>query len=230
MGLAGCAGPQIDRKAEDILVTAVNKLAGADQLTIGGRRTIAPGFIEGIQAPGSAEITVMVGSADRLAAHIVGTAGERKVYYDGDSFTIYGVASNVYATVPAPPTIDELLDKMNQKFGFSPPLAEFFMNDPYERLTRNVLTGTYVGIEYLGRTRFHHLAFTEAERDWELWVAESDGLPARMLVVAKKVAGEPALQSEIVTIDLDADHPDEVFEFVPPAGATKALMIDLAAD
>lgn len=230
VGLVGCAASRIDRKADDVLVAMANKLATAKQLTIQGERTVDPGFIPGAAVPQTADITAMVGAADRFAAHVKGSGIDRKMWYDGDEFTLLDVNANAYATVPAPETMDELFALMEAQFGYAPPLADFVMNDPYLRLTKDVLTGTYVGREYLGGIQYDHLAFTEADRDWELWVSVDDHLPAWLAIVAKGVGAQPEMRLSIALIDLDVDHPDETFEFAPPPGARVATMFELVGE
>src|SRR5579862_2416584 len=37
--------------------------------------------------------------------------------YNGKDFTVYGHLANYYATVPAPPTIGEVIERMEEKYG-----------------------------------------------------------------------------------------------------------------
>ena len=40
---------------------------------------------------------------------------------------MYGQLVNYYATVPAPPTIAELIDKLDERYGIEMPLVDLFM-------------------------------------------------------------------------------------------------------
>ena len=223
IGLMGCAGPQIDDRADDVLVAMANRLAAAEQLTIRGRRTLDPDS----QAPRSAELTAMVRGADRFAARAKGPGIDLRLFYDGETFALADVEAYVYASIPAPDTVDGLVRQLGKSHGFVPPLADFIVADPYGRLTERVRTGTYVGRETLGRTQVDHLAFTERHIDWDLWVSVADHLPVRLVVVAKAMEGAPRSETDIVEIDLDAHHPDEAFEGHPPPGVTEVEMIEL---
>jgi hypothetical protein len=226
--LVGCAGPKIDPQADEVLVAMCDKLGAAEQMTIKGHRTMDPALAPGLDVVAESEVTAMVGGADRLAAHVVGDDDERKLYYDGSTFTIYDVLANVYATVDAPETTDELMEMLDEDYGWSPPLSSYIANDPYEALTEQVKTVTYVGREYVSHLMCDHLAFKEKWIDWDLWVSVDDGLPVRLVITATAMEGEPQLVADVLEIDLQADHPDEVFKFVPPEGAEQVEMLRLA--
>lgn len=53
----------------------------------------------------------------------------RVFFYDGKQFTLWGERVNYYATVPAPPTIAELVDRLEKKFGIDLPLVDLFYWD-----------------------------------------------------------------------------------------------------
>jgi hypothetical protein len=225
-GLVGCAGPRTDAKADEVLVAMVNKLAGSDQLTIRGFRDVDAGFAPGLAMPESAEAEAMVGAADRFAAHILGEGVDRWTYYNGETLTVYDAVANVYASVPAPETIDELMEVLDEEYGFSPPMADFVMNDPYRCLTKGATTVTYAGREWVSRFECDRVTIVRKDATTDLWVSVDDGLPVR-LVVTRATEGEPRLAVDVAAIELNVEHGDEVFEFVPPEGAQEADSLPL---
>ena len=59
----------------------------------------------------------------------------RKFIYDGKNFTIYSPKLGFYATAPAPPTNNEALDTIYDKFGISLPLEDLFAGATERRRT-----------------------------------------------------------------------------------------------
>ena len=51
---------------------------------------------------------------------------DRTFIYDGKAFTVYAPELGYYATVAAPPTIHETLDKLYSRFGLALPLEDLF--------------------------------------------------------------------------------------------------------
>ncbi len=79
---------------------------------------------EAIQS--SSTIDLVASRPNRLRAEFVGDDGHRFFFFDGKNFTIYGQVSNYYATVPAPPTITELIQKLGDKYAIQLPLVDLF--------------------------------------------------------------------------------------------------------
>ena len=79
---------------------------------------------EAIQS--SSTVNLVASRPNRLRAEFVGDDGHRFFFFDGKNFTIYGQIANYYATVPAPPTITELIQKLGDKYAIQLPLVDLF--------------------------------------------------------------------------------------------------------
>lgn len=66
---------------------------------------------------------LLVKMPDKLRLEITDGLGSRSVIYNGKAFTLYDGRSNYYATQPAPPTIDQLVTKLEETYGTQLPLA-----------------------------------------------------------------------------------------------------------
>lgn len=225
MTLAGCQGVQVDERADEVLRAMGAKLAAADQFTIRAKRSIDAALIEGRDVPESAEVSISVKRPSKFAGTLVGKDAERRVYYDGKTLSMFAVKKKLYATVPAPDTIDGLMAKVEEKFGFSPPVAEFIAADPYREMLKGALVGKYLGEVDLAGKKCHHLAFKEELLDWDLWVSADDHLPVKFVITATAIEGRPKVEMEFAEFNLDATLPDELFEFKPPHDARKIEML-----
>ena len=69
---------------------------------------------------------LLVDKPDKLRMEEKGDEQHRTFFYDGKTFTLFAQRLNFYATVPAPPTILELIDKLQEKFDIELPLVDMF--------------------------------------------------------------------------------------------------------
>ena len=76
------------------------------------------------QYAGVAEAIVQ--TPNRLRMTTTSERSDRLFLYDGKNVTLYGKRVNYYATAPAPPTIRELVTKLEEEFGISLPLVDLF--------------------------------------------------------------------------------------------------------
>ena len=70
--------------------------------------------------------TILAQMPTGLRAEVTNERHERMYLYDGKSFTLFAKRPNFYATVPAPPTIGQLADSLEENYGFSVPLSDLF--------------------------------------------------------------------------------------------------------
>ncbi|MGB0010137.1 MAG: DUF2092 domain-containing protein [Candidatus Sulfotelmatobacter sp.] len=74
----------------------------------------------------STKVDLVAVRPNRLRAEIIGDDEHRFLFFDGKNFTIFGQVVNYYATVPAPPTLAELNDRLSEKYGIELPLVDLF--------------------------------------------------------------------------------------------------------
>jgi hypothetical protein len=153
---------------------------------------------------------------------VITVADDRKVRqfnYDGKSFTIFSPRMGFYATVAAPPTIHELLDRAYQKYGISLPMEDLFRwgepGDKRDKLT----SGLLVGYAKMGGQDAEHYVFRTAKIDWQIWIARGDK-PLPLKIVLTNTA-DPARPQYTATYHWtpSASFDDATFAFkAPPDG------------
>jgi hypothetical protein len=202
-------------------------LGGAEHLTIRGRSVFAGDERRGPGPTDTADAAVLVDRPDRLAQDVASGVGERRAFYDGRTFTLLDVPGNAYATIPGPATIDELVAMLEETYGLSLPLADFFVSDSRTRILSRVRHAGYVGKDDVDGVACHHLAFDEGTVVWELWVSVDRNVPVRMVALGQVMDGRPGLGFDFTDVDLAAQHEESDFRFVPPEGA-RELRIERA--
>jgi hypothetical protein len=144
------------------------------------------------------------------------------IWKDDKTFTLLDRANNVYGQVAAPGTIDETMDMMVDKFGVNTPLADLLSNDLFSVLMKNVKTCHYLGIHYTEGIKCHHIAATQNNIDWQIWVDAGDVPQLRKIVITyKQKPGAPQYTAVIKSINEVSQFPENTFTFKAPEGAKK---------
>jgi hypothetical protein len=165
---------------------------------------------------------VAVERPDHFAADVTGDTLNRASWYDGRTVTVLDKEHNVYATIDAPATIDATLDKIQDEYGVVLPLADFLYADPYALLIADVTYGRYLGLHQAAGVECHHLAFSQATIEWQIWIdAGEQPLPRKLVISYVQEPGEPQYSAVIRRWNLESKVPAGLFTFEAPEGAQR---------
>lgn len=144
----------------------------------------------------------------------------RRFFYDGKTLTMYGPVAGLYATVPAPPTIRELMNVLYDKYDIEIPLMDLFRwSDPNNGRAEALDSGVAVGYAKVNGVDAQHYAFRQGRVDWQVWIAEGDRpLPLKFVITSTWLSGQPQFVSNL-TWNENARFSADTFEFKPPAGS-----------
>jgi hypothetical protein len=165
---------------------------------------------------------------DRFAADATGDTLNRVTVYDGHTLSVLDKPRNTYFTVDAPATVDATLDAIADEFGIVVPLSDLLYADPYAVLMEGVLYGEYRGVHRAAGVPCHHLAFTQEDIEWQIWIdAGDEPLPRKLLIAYVDEPGVPQYSATITRWSLEPAFTDELFHFEPPEGASKVALAQL---
>lgn len=215
----------VSNDPDQLLRQMSEKLAQAKNLSFKVERKLDAALVEGRNVPESAQLEISVSRPGKLLAKSKSADNARQVFIDGENLSIYDESMNLYTTVPVPGTLDEVVAKIDEKYGFTPPLAEFILSDTYKALAPNIKTKAYQGKETIGGVECHHLSLGGDAADSELWIGTADLLPRKLLATFKNREGSPKLQADFSSWNLASTFDDKLFAFVPPKDADKVEMI-----
>ncbi len=204
------------------------RLANAEALTFEANRHVDPGLIEGRDVPEEAAIRVFVKRPDKLYAVARTPTGTRHVYFDGQEVTVFEEEKGLYAKAQVSGTIDTMIQHLDERFGFVPPLADFVANDPYALMSEQVRQLRHVGTETVDGKSCERLEATGELATADLWLASDSSLPCRLVARFTRLEGEPETRVSFSSWNLDADLSDEMFSFEPPEGAVEIEMVPLS--
>jgi hypothetical protein len=165
---------------------------------------------------------VSVRRPNRFQASVNGDEIGQALYYDGKSITLFEKDKNFYGTIDAPPNIDAALDHAIESFSLTAPLSDLLYTNACEIFTENVISGSYVGLHNVHGVKCHHLAFTQDDIDWQVWIEEGKTpFPRKVIITEKRVAGAPQFTALLSKWNVNPELPDSLFIFEVPEGAEK---------
>ncbi|MFZ4681206.1 MAG: DUF2092 domain-containing protein [Terrimicrobiaceae bacterium] len=219
-----------DQNADQILRQMSSTLAAAQTFRFEATREIDAALLPGLGLPGKTRIAALVQRPNKFSAVAVGQAGERRFIANGQTLTLFESKGNFFTTVPMPKTIDALVEELDAKYGFVPPLMDFAVSDPYQEFRRQSQSITHLGrvkigggFLGLGAVECDQLLLKGPVASAELWIGVSDHLPRKMVATFHRT-GQPQLRIEFLKWYLAAQATAADFSFAPPKGAQKIEM------
>jgi hypothetical protein len=151
---------------------------------------------------------------------------QRRMYFDdGKTFSVWAPRVNYYATIPAPPTLRELADKLSGQYNLEMPLADlFYWGD--RKSTEDIVGAIDLGAAQVDGTTCEHYAFRQEGADWQIWIQQGDyPLPRKLMITTTTDPARPRFTS-VITWNLAPSFDDAAFTFEPPKDATKITLAE----
>jgi hypothetical protein len=212
----------IDSRAETLLKRSTDYLAEQSEFTVEAQSTLEVVLTSGQKIQFDHVATLSIRRPDKLLAERHGELVEQIFYYNGKTLTLHNPSSQHYATLPAPDSIEKMLDFARDTLDVVAPAGDLLYRNAFEILTQEVTEGFIVGKSIVNGVRCDHLAFRAPNVDWQIWIQEgSSPLPCKFVITATDVLGAPQFSVSTADWNLAPDLSDLRFEFVPGSGAKK---------
>ncbi len=231
-----CAGP-MDVRAEalDVDPTAVGTLrkmtdyvSKLEQFGVYTQSTLEDTLESGQRVDFDVAAKVAVSRPNKVRAERVGELINQVFYYDGKSLTLYDPPKGVYATQPAPETIEEMLDFTRESLGLIIPVSDLVYRNAFAILMQDVSSATVIGKAVIGGVTCDHLAFSRPDVDFQVWVADGDQpLPCKYVVTDTSTPENVSTVTVMSEWNVTPALTDATFMFVPPKGAQAIPFIPL---
>ncbi|HEX6901361.1 MAG TPA: DUF2092 domain-containing protein [Thermoanaerobaculia bacterium] len=227
---AGAAPPAVEPTVLQALERMGAYLRTLDSFEVQARTAIDEVLESGQKLQFDGAIRLRARRPDRLWAEVVSDRKTREYFYDGKTFTIYGPRNKLYASVPAPATLREMITAVEEKYGIFLPLADLFRwgTDPLRRETLRAAIN--VGPATVGGTPCDHLAFRDEGIDWQVWIQKGDAPLPRKLVIT--TTDDEARPQYVAALDwnLAPALNDRMFTFEPPQGASRIAIREVTLE
>lgn len=216
----------IDAQAVEILRSATAFLAGQQQFSVDTRSTIEVVLESGQKLQFDHTAALLVQRPNKLRAERLGDLVDQVFYYDGEQLTLHNPGNQVYATVAAPGTLEEMMDFARDSLDIVAPAGDLIYTNAFEILMQDVSFGFVVGNGVVEGVRCEHLAFRKPHVDWQIWIQQgAEPLPCKLVITSRDVPGAPQFAVVMTQWDLDPEIAQGAFDFTPPADAIAAEFV-----
>jgi len=176
------------------------------------------------------DMEFLVRRPDHVRVNAEGDLVNKEFYYDGKTITLFDKNQNVYATMAAPPDIEDALHKANQDFGLRVALTDLASPKLCELLDRHIKHALYVGVHKVRGIPCHHLSFDSGAAQLQLWVDAGDTpVPRKIILTHKELACSPQWSAVLSDWNFAPQFEDSMFAFTPPEGAEKIEFLPVKA-
>jgi hypothetical protein len=174
--------------------------------------------------------TLLSVSPNLLRAELKSDDKDVFLFYDGKNFTVYGKLLNYYATVPAPATTAQLIDKVYTDYGVEIPLVDLFKWGTDDSAIRKITSALDVGPSTVQGITCEHYAFRQEGLDWQIWIQLGEyPLPRKFVIRTVTDDARPQHTSTLIW-NLAPSYNQAAFVFDPPTGALPIALKDVNAE
>ncbi len=220
---------ELDPFVEQLVKVTSDYLASADAFRVKAEVTYEEVLNSGKKLQMSRLVDVMVRRPNRVRVEVLDDKGNRRIYYDGKTLSMHHLDQNVYTTVDAPETIDEMIDSLRAEYGIAVPLADLLVSDIYKNFRDNAESGIYAGLHYHQGVKHHHLLLSNQNVDYQVWIEDSARpVPKKIVITYVNEPGQPQITAVLTGWDFAPRLPDLVFDFAPPTDADEIEFLPLA--
>jgi len=220
--------PAIEPEAARLLKRMTDYVGSLPQFGLDTAQSIEVVLVSGQKIQFTSAARMVAQRPNKLFAERVGDAISQSFFYDGKSLTLLNPDDGYYATVPAPGTIDTMLDFARDSLDVIAPAGDLVTTDAYARLMADTTAGFVVGKSTIDGVRCDHLAFRGYGVDWQVWIEDgARPLPRKYIISTVDVVGAPQFEVLMRNWTMTPDISPKQFHFTPPAGATEVKFLPL---
>jgi len=214
----------------DILIKQVSGyLTMAESFSVRSNATFEQVIPTGHKLQTSRTADVLVRRPNRLRAEVVSDQGVTRFYFDGKKMSRFDLDNNTYASINIPGNLEQAFDHAMEKFHMDAPLADLIAGNLYENFINNTESAFYAGLHYMDGSKYHHLALSNKNVDFQVWVTDDAAPVIRKIVITyKHLEGEPQFTAILSDWKFNPRTPDMVFEFYPPVDADQIEFLPVA--
>jgi hypothetical protein len=218
----------VDPAATQILKRMTDYIGSLKQFSVYTQGTLEDLNSSGHRVDLDVSARAIISRPNKILSERRGDRIEQNFFYDGKSLTLCNPLDKVYATVPAPGSIEGMLGYARDSLGLIIPVGDLVYSNAFPLLMKDVTLASVVGKAFIGGVSCDHLLFSRPGVDFQVWVANS-GKPLPMKYVVTDTGTLALLSISAVMSDWNVDPavPDARFSFVPPQGAKPITFMPL---
>jgi hypothetical protein len=166
---------------------------------------------------------------NKLYTHMSSTRADREFYFDGKHASLFGIRTKYYTTVPAPATINELIQVMQARYGITLPLTDLFIWGTDAAPTDAITKSTYIGRQYVRGVLCDQYAYRQGDVDWQIWLESNENMLPRKIIITS--LGHEARPQNVTYLNwnLKPQFKATDFTFKAPKDALPISIVDQQA-
>ena len=220
--------PIVNPAATQILKRMTDYVGSLKQFSVHTQSTLEEVLDSGHRIDLDVSASVTISRPNKLRAERRGDLVDQVFYYDGKTLTLYNPYDKVYATEPAPGTIEELLDYAREDLGLIIPVADLVYRNAFPLLMQDVTLAVVISKTFINGVRCDHLLFIRPGVDFQVWVADGDRpLPMKYVVTDTENPGWVSVTTVMSDWNVAPAVADARFTFIPPQGARPITFMPL---
>jgi len=220
--------PKVDPAATQILKRMTDYVGSLKKFSVYTQGTLEDLNDSGHRVDLDVSARAIVSRPNKLLCERRGDRIEQNFFYDGKTLTLCNPLDKVYATVPAPGSIEGMLGFARDSLGLIIPVGDLVYSNAFPLLMKDVTLAAVVGKAFIGGVSCDHLLFSRPGVDFQVWIADG-GKPLPMKYVVTDT-GTPALLSISAVMsdwNVAPGVPDARFKFTPPKGSKPITFMPL---
>src|SRR5215212_5197390 len=165
---------------------------------------------------------VQLSRPDKIRMRRTGGYTDVELVYDGKTLTLSGNNTKAYVQQEMSGSTDQIIDQVRDNLATSMPGTDLLLTNSFDELIQGVIDSRHIGQGVIDGVECEHLAFRNADTDWQIWVETGTRpIPRKYVITSKAVAGAPQYTLRIKDWKTDAAVGADAFAFKAAAHATK---------
>lgn len=220
--------PVVEEQADIVLRQMAEYLGTARAYTFHAEITTEDVILSNIKIQTTASLDIGLRRPNGLYAEYAGDISQRRLWFDGEHFTLLDGVHNVYGELEVPTSLEKTLKELRDKYDSRIPMSFLVINNAYTEIIEKVKFGFYIGLRNVQGTRCHHLAFVTDDVHFQIWVEDGAQFVPRKLVVTYRNEPEAPQYTAFIS-DWDFAPRLSKYLFVPkiPADAVKIDFLEI---
>jgi hypothetical protein len=199
--------PSIDPHADELLSKTCAALGGADAFSFHAEVLFDKVLPHAVKVQYAAELNFALQRPDELVVDYHSDLGGKQLWYQADTLTIFDEPHEMYASMKVPPSIDTMLDQVERTEHLTLPLSNLAYSDPCMRIRKQIIFGSYIGVNDVNGVDCDHLAFSSSNIDLQLWLDRSGKpVPRKIVINYRAEPGSP----EYIAVLSDWKFPKQI--------------------
>ncbi|SDX34777.1 hypothetical protein SAMN05444336_104371 [Albimonas donghaensis] len=158
-----------------------------------------------------------------FVAHSENGPEGRNFYYDREAVFIQDIEANAYVTAAFEGELEALVARIKDEYDVVLPIWSVLSRDTAAEFIDAADKAAYVGRTRVAGRDAHHLAFSNYDYDWQVWVADDADRPEILMIVGTDpyTQGWPQYRAYLTNWDFAPEIDPTEFTYVPEADAER---------